>query len=333
MTLLFIDGFDAQDAVGKWTSTLFNAPTYGTTGRYGSGKAIQLNGGSGELRKDFTASGTVVIGFAYRASSLLLNDVICRLQFGNNTIFQLQQRGTGALRLLNASSASLLGDSAALVSGTWYWIEIKFKSDPTTGIAEVRVNGAVPSGHTPITSGNTNASAGNADRLVLNPSNVSNYQFDDLYILNGLGSLNNDFRGECVVQTKVPNGAGSSTQFTPTGAPNNWENVNELPVSATDYNSSSTVGHRDLYAMEDLAAGTGVVYGVQESIVAAKSGVTDAAIKTALKSGATTATGTSRALTTTPTLYTEAPRETDPNTSAAWSAAAVNAIEFGAEVA
>lgn len=45
-------------------------------------------------------------------------------------------------------------------------------------------------------------------------------------------------------------GAGDVADFVPIGSPNNWENIEELPVSIADYNKSGTLNAKDLYNIE-----------------------------------------------------------------------------------
>jgi hypothetical protein len=129
----------------------------------------------------------------------------------------------------------------------------------------------------------------------------------------------------------LPTGAGSSTQLTPTGSANNWQNVNEVPFNNATYNASSTVGQRDTYALSDLAANTTTIYGTQSVAHMQKKDSGTATAKIALKSGASVYYDTTQSLGSTPTAYTQL-RETDPATSAAWTVGNANNLEAGMEV-
>jgi len=154
-------------------------------------------------------------------------------------------------------------------NNTWHYIEIKIYLDPSTGTLEIRADGS----STPILNLSGVDTAGiNLELGVIQFGRVWNVDTytDDFYLLDTEGSYNNDFLGDCVVQDLLPFGAGSNTDFTPL-AGSNYENVDDDPGpdSDTTYNSSSTVGNKDTYAMENLPSG-GVPYGVKSQIVARK---------------------------------------------------------------
>ena len=127
-----------------------------------------------------------------------------------------------------------------------------------------------------------------------------------------------------------PNGAGSSTQFTPSSGAN-YTTVDELPYSTTDYVQDTTSGHRDTYTFSDVGSTT-TIFGVQNSIIAKKTDVSSISLKPAVKSGATVYYGTTTALTTADSIIRNI-HIVDPNTSAAWTQSGVNALEAGFEVA
>jgi hypothetical protein len=153
-----------------------------------------------------------------------------------------------------------------------------------------------------------------------------------MYLLDDTGTTNNNFLGEVRIQTIFPTAAGSSTQLTPTGVANNWDNANDIPPNTATYNSSSTTGNRDTYTMGDLSAASVSVLAVQTSTIMKKLDAGIGNMKPALKSGVSVYYGATQSLSASPLLYLDK-YENDPATSAAWTQASVNAAEFGAEVA
>ncbi|OYW79717.1 MAG: hypothetical protein B7Z19_04550 [Polynucleobacter sp. 32-46-5] len=137
--------------------------------------------------------------------------------------------------------------------------------------------------------------------------------------------------GDIRIQTLVPTGAGSSTQLTPTGAAN-YANVAEMPDSTATYNASLTVGDKDLYSLSELTASTAVVKAVQVNTHAWKDDAGVASLKTKIKSGTTEVAGATVALPSSNAWHGDI-WETDPDTSAAWTPAAVGVLEAGVEVA
>jgi len=120
-----------------------------------------------------------------------------------------------------------------------------------------------------------------------------------------------------------------TSRFTVSG---NCTNVSEsLANSDTDYVYSSNSGDEDLYDLDDLVPAAVNVLGVVSKVFFRKS---DAGTRTGqlrLKSGATEVGGTDTNPSATYT-YTYRVDTTDPNTGAAWSGAAINALQLGVKV-
>lgn len=72
MALLFVDGFSGGDAGVKWTAITSPGPSRSTSGPRLAGRAFLTfnNGGTqGAIRKSFTASSEVYLGFGFRPVS------------------------------------------------------------------------------------------------------------------------------------------------------------------------------------------------------------------------------------------------------------------------
>ena len=152
--------------------------------------------------------------------------------------------------------------------------------------------------------------------------------FDDFYALNGVTSPNNDFLGECRVETLVPNGAGSSTQWTPQSG-SNWQMVDDAGFDGdTSYNDVASTGQVDLFTTAGLS-GSPVVHAAQITIDATKTDAGISKVRTKLKSGATTANGATQVL---PASYVTSTQryDTDP-AGGNWTASKINALEIGYE--
>lgn len=330
MTLLHFDGFDAEDALLKWLSTLGAAPDFTNVGRYGTGKAIKASTSSGRLTKLITASAQIIAAGAIRVDSIAATRVLVAGWADTNSVQHatLQVSTSGQLQACRAGVVLASSAAGLIVAGAWNFIEMRATIADAAGVIEVKLNGVQVINF----SGDTK-NAGTATNFdAVSICSDLNVVYDDFYVLNSSGSApQNTFLGEVVVQTLVPNAAGASTQFTPVGSATNYENVDELPYSATDYNASSTVGHKDSYGLSNLDAATGTIFGVQANMIASKTGIGAAGLRSLVRSGGTDYPDASQALTATPAWY-GAIRETDPATAVAWTASGVNALEVGAEV-
>jgi hypothetical protein len=159
------------------------------------------------------------------------------------------------------------------------------------------------------------------------------HAFDDIAINDTNGSINNGQIYDGRVVLLLPNGAGSTTGQTRGGTDSgaNWSQVDELPPSLTDYVYSATAGTRDTYTLENLPAGTWAVNCCQVLAYAQNNDAGAGSLGLTVKSGATTNEATAQALVVGAQYYRQL-YETDPDTSAAWTTSAVNALEAGTTV-
>jgi hypothetical protein len=243
------------------------------------------------------------------------------------------------LRLGGIVGGTLLATSTATLSpDAWHLIEWRTQITSTTvGVSEVWLDGSRVIN---FSGDNTNTATANVQSVRIGcPSSGSSanngayFAFDDIAINDTSGTINNGqiFDGRVVLLK--PNGAGSNAAQTRGGTDSgaNWDQCNELPPSMTDYVYSVTAGTRDTYALEDIPAGSWSVNCVEAITYAQNSDALAGALGLTVKSGATTNEGTAQALTTGAQYYRQL-YETDPNTSAAWTNAAVNALEAGTTV-
>lgn len=356
MALLYMDGFDLQDNALRWVQGgLAGDFTYGAATRFGAGKALTIStlttGGTSYMIRSFTPSSSVYMGAAIQAglesgngSDPTANLFGIYTDGGGSGHVYLRRLNTNALvayrgdpnsGVLGAPSGTQIATSAAgVLDGNWHYVEVYAVIHDSTGRLTVKVDGTTVIDFTGDTrnggtSSNIDAVRFRSGRYVNGACVVS---IDDFYTCDATGTVNNTFLGDVRVQPLLPNAAGSSTQFAPTGSANNWANVGEAPFNNATYNASSTVGQLDLYGLSDLTAGTTSIMGIQTVAHMQKSDAGTANAKVALKSGGTVYYDTTRSLGTSPTSYTQV-RETDPATAVAWTVSNANSLEAGVEVA
>lgn len=342
MSLLYIDGFEKQDHFYRgWSRFNANYTVSSQAGRFG-GYALRADFATAMgVTRPVPQATTLHIGFAYRIDNIGPSFTLpCLALFGDAGTVQHLYIGpngaTGKWQVKRGDwTGTLLAESTGTVSlGAFLYVEVMASIADSGGRVVVKVDGATVIDYTGDTkNGGANAYA---DRLMLgsqaafgSPSNPYIW-YDDLYVCDTTGSSLNGFLGDCRVQSLSPSGAGSSTQFTPTGSANNWDNVNDVPPVTSTYNASATVGHRDTYALEDLST-VGTVLAAQSVILAQKSDTGAGTFKAALKSGANVYYGSTK----TPTDILAGQFDvfaTNPATSSAWTQSSLNALELGAEV-
>jgi len=331
MTLLYINGFDAGDLVprGVYGTNL----VLETVTRHDYGKSIS-NMNSGWI-VPVTASSKVTTGIACKSGVPSLADgsvISYQTDSGAVNHVSLNVHSNGAMTISRNSGVLATSAAGIVTGGTWNYYEFTVLIHDTTGYASGRLNGVEVVSYTGDTrDGGASVSIDRATFNSISGINNKTY-FDDMYILNDLGAAPyNAPLGDVRVQTLAVNGAGSSAQLTPVGSVNNWENVEELPSSMTDYNWSATAGHRDLYSITDPIVGTNVVYGVGVNTFVQKSDAGARSVKPLAKIGSTVYAGATSALSTSALIQT-AVWQVSPATSTAWTAAEVAGTEIGVEV-
>ena len=339
MALLFMDGFDAADYDLKYTYTSTLGISSSTTTRFSSGRSLyKTYNNGGMVQKIIPASASIIIGFAahYNVNFSGWPGVFVVIMGDGGTTNHIHlgtgdTAGTVEVSRGFYTSRSVLY-TANVPANTWNYYELRVKIADAGGYADLKVNG-VSAG---TFSGDTKngGTSTNIDRIGLYGSGNNtgiNMYWDDMYILDETGSAPyNTYLGDVRVQTLTPNGAGASTQFTPsTGA--NYTAVDELPYSATDYVESGATGDRDTYTLTD-ASNSNIIYGVQNNLITKKTDAGAVAIKPVLRTASTNYYGSTYALGASDVVVSDI-RQTNPNTTSAWTQSEVNALEAGMEIA
>ena len=158
-----------------------------------------------------------------------------------------------------------------------------------------------------------------------------NVVVDDFYICDNTGASLNNFLGNTRVPAQLPNGAGASTQWTPTGSASfNWQLASNPYMDDSSYVSCGTPGDIDLYTLSPVA-NSPLVMAVQSIVVARQDDSGQRQIKSVIQSGSAQADG---AVVNTSGSYAGHTDIfiSDPNTSSSWTYGAVNALQVGAEL-
>ena len=354
--LINVDGFDyypTADIPKKWTASytdvLGNLPTIVAQGRFGTGTGAAQMGGFGVagLAKNINI-GVAIVGFAFKTSISTLGNILT-LSNKNGYTQSALMVNNGVLSYTNGTRGTYTGTSSVPITlNTWNYVEVKCnpKASALAGENQVRLNGVVvidvPAGTNTIGDSIYNA-MGITSLLLAGGYRISNnvvgvngalVYYDDFYLADNTGSVNNDFLGDIRIETIYPTAAGDVTQFTPTtGA--NWQCVSETPENGdTSYVAGVTPGTKDLYQVNDLSTNPTLVHGIQISTIARKDDAGNRVISPIVKSGgveydhtATNAFGLADGYTLHLDLW-----ETNPNGNVLWTGSTINAMQLGIKV-
>lgn len=333
MALLFVDSFDhyaSADLLKKWSS---GTATISTTLGRRSGGALVLFSSYATLNLNAALSG-IICGMAVKWAGDPTDQELIRFLDNTTANVSLYLRNDGSIRIIRKESTPVVLYTSlpgvAPISG-WFYLEVKMVFHESTGAFEVRVNG------------NTVISQTNADTVVsgagayatslrLGTSTAMTIYVDDFYVCDTSGTVNNDFLGDCRVDAYLPTSDGALSAWTPEPAGVHYTTVDEATPNTTDYVSSATVGNKELFGVPDMINTPLSIFGVQLAAAAWKTDAGFREIKGLVRISGTDYPSSALAVTETP-AYKRKVWDQNPATSAAWTDAAVNAAEWGVEVA
>ena len=344
MALLWADGFRYGGA-SKYEAISGDASVASDAGRTNGVDSYGLRTSAsfrGYVEKRIPARDDLRQGFWVYLDPLRTGNYVL-LQLLDNTVTHLTMELNFSTFIITVKrgDGTVLGTStvAATANGEGLYLELGSSVSDSTGQIEVRSWGS------PILtlSGLDTRNGGTATftRLRLGQFTSSNQavRFDDWYVCDTLGTTNNDFLATTTHTPRVidlePSAAGDVTAWAATGAGGvNWDAVADgsAPDNDTSYVAASGIGARDLYRLTDLPAGVSSIKGLVQWGIWRKDDATVREAALALRSGATDSDDAGVGLTTSYLPYSRV-LESDPNTGAAWSEAAVNALQAGVKVA
>ena len=302
-----------------------NGATVDQAGRFGGYSLRENGGGSGNfISRYFTALSTFIHQFNFKTSA------------GTGLIWYYREAGTSHLLVeLTAANKIIVkrGDGTTLATGTttitnatWFYLQIKAKIHDTTGSVQIKVNGTDEINISGVDT--RNGATGVVDNIWMGES--SQREYDDMVFMDTSGSSLNDFLLERRIETLLVDGAGATTQWTPSAGAN-FENVDD-PISGIDddttYNKSSTTGQKDTFSFGNLSGIAGTISAVQVNMVTRKDDAGLHSVKPVVRHSGTDYDGTEVFLPE-QYVYKRQVYTTNPGTSAAWTVANVNAAQFG----
>lgn len=352
MPFAFIDGFDDypvdinQNGIGIGSYWI---------GASDQGSVVAGRFGNQALRKrrqrtcyrGFPSTTEVTIGFAVRLQDLATNNVQGQQLMGiTSTNFQtqwhigvddlgnirVQRPGMSVGETFGTPMAMGDGPSARLLDNTWHFLEMELVLGAgTAGRFRMLKDGDEIINLVGI---NTKGSPTDDDlgRVLLQAngdpfSTPAGVDFDDFFVKYNDATAIGGVKAKLQTMT-----ADNLAQFARLSGASNSAMINEVSAdSDTSYNYSNTVGHKDIFEMQDITETPTKIHAVQVSIAARKDDAGDRTIRPILVQGATTNVGIDHYETTDYTWNRQI-WELNPNGNIPWTKADINAMKVGYEL-
>jgi len=341
MTLRLIEGFDGLTNLDdKYSASEFHTVSAdevhsGTQGMKSAGSTTDF---CWMPIPGSTKSNEIYIGFAFRCSVIpALSDYSMVRFYGDGVSgAYLSIKNDGALQM--AGSAPVIDSGAnVLAINTWYYIEVKIikSNSSSAGDVIVMVDGVewINCG-----AGLDFLSGANnwTDMICFRGYSGSTRYFDDIYICDENGSSpTNTFLGHVTIATLYPDGNGNTNDFTGSDADStdNYLHVDELTDDDdTSYVESNTPTDLDLYTFDDMPESSDPIFGVQVSSYVKKDSAGPRLGKHVTRVNGSNYEGASFGANATDYLFADTIWELNPDDSAAWENADIDAAEFGLKV-
>lgn len=339
MALVFLEGFDhiGTSEVGtKLWSWSINSGGIASSGRFGTGRFLQLNneGGLGvQVERPLGVNySEIYYGYAFRFGAWNTNNYVAVTDSGSEQ-FKVRITGSGQLETLRGSTI-LHTYPLVLATSAWYYIEVYLLvANSPNGAYKVRLNGVEILNYSGIDTQETANAQINGFRVKASTNN--DVRVDDMYLCDTTGGApHNTFLGDIRIETLFPSGNGNSSQFVGNdgNSTDNYLLVDEVdPDEDTTYVESATVSNKDTYACGNLATATGTVYAVNPILYAKKTDAGSRSVASVARlSGGTEADSSNVSLSSSYTFIGDI-RTTKPG-GGTWSISDVNDAEFGVKV-
>lgn len=342
------DGFDHYNTASQNYDLVVGTVTIGTAYRRFAppsgcpGQGVLFSSHGAYIQKNLQSSqATLIIKAAVYFASLGNsgsggNPFLCGVSTGVQWSLSVFSTGAVGIGPGNGGTIAAQTGPGVVTTNRWYGLEAEVVVGGSgAGSCSIWLNGTEILTATGIdTSGSSGSTCSAVALGDINDNGLNGMQADDFRIWDNTGSTQNAPLGASLEDsrliTKLPSAAGAYTQFTPNGASANWQCVDDNPPDGdTSYVSGSTAGLQDAYDMP-TAGFTAAPAAVTAVAMARKDDGATREIAIGVDSGGHVAVGATATLGST-YGFVQSCIPDDPNTSAAWTAAAADGAEFYVE--
>ena len=328
MTRIWTEGWELKDTVGYITTS----GSVSTSAKRSGSASFQLSGGTGILdsvAKSFTATSEIYLRYAFYVQSGLspYNQVSWRK---GTTVIGKVEYSSG----YNVITAGALSDTGIIniILDTWYLLEVHIKIDNAAGVIEVKLDGNADCD----VSGDTQPGADTTiDNILIQGGYYGRTTYlDDMAINDTAGGVDDGWCGDGKIIMLTPNDDVTTELTQYPALTDHHADVDDYPADGdTTYVEGSVVDEEDKYELTASGLVAADVASINRVWCEARSKNTTAnpgEVALFIYSDATEGTGTDVVLGssyTTKVMSQEFLQ--DPDGPAAWSVAALDALQGG----
>jgi hypothetical protein len=342
MAILLADGFDFYNSgtdmgyVGSpWANV--GGGSISLTTPYAVGQSYAINLATVSIT--FTSDATIYLAFTHYCNTAFTGTntqgffIVLQETAGNQVTLHWSLDGNFYVRGGGTTGTIIAGPFAhGMAANSWCHWQAKVVINNTTGSVELRKNNN-PVDDFSATNLNTRNGTTNAYANKFTMSTVTGtWNIDDLFVNSGSGAVPNSWPGQLRAIQLMPTADTAQKDLTPLSGISNYAMVDELKMdSNTSYVYGAVAGQTDIYNLADLTVTPTAIPLVVVRHSFAKSDTGARTATTEIRSGGVTQDQAAVTLATT-YQWQDTYLTVDPNTSAAWTLAGVNALQVGPKV-
>jgi hypothetical protein len=328
MARIFIDGLEAGN-LDLWSTSnscyAISSAGYDMSGNYICDLHYLTSWVQKVLSSTYTAL-YVAFKYRYMSSATANTTSIILFKDSNNTFTACVTKSSSGvlqIRVGKADGTILATGSTVMYVDTVYLIEVYYKPRNSGGELTVKLNGTSQATY----SGDTTAGIENINIIQFGwdlASSAYSYCYMDDVVIDDANWI-----GNSKIQAVTVTGAGTTTQWDPsTGS--NYDCVNEIPYSDSDYIYTNTVDYLDTYQMSNLTGNISNINCIQVQMRARyKGNPTPGHIKATVRTNSTdyvhgTELNPGITFNGLASIW-----ENNPTDSQSWEEADINALEVG----
>lgn len=348
-TLIHLDGMDLyddyQDFAARYVATnVNNASQFGTTsGRFsgggftptGSTRGIGVNTDNTKNYKTFGFAYKSDLGGALNAVAGIFDSVTPVASVAHAAV-HVNSDGSIGVSGGDTFTQSAVSSTGVITANNWFYIEVKFFKDQTSGLIAVAVNGV----EVVTFAGDTQEATSGGDMYVhigYFSGSGQTIALDDFYIKED-ASANDAYLGDVRVETLYPDADTATEEWTLSAGSDTYALIDDTlgGDGDTTYISASTVGLQSEVGVTNSAVSPTTIHAVQVKSKASKTDAGSIEYKHYLYDSGTSPLTPEYSAAITPSESTYGPayslHESNPATASAWTPTDIDNLVLGVEI-